>query len=1169
MNPYADRIESIFAAAVALPAQERPDHLDQACAGDADLRARVEALLRAHDRAGHPLDHPAVVGPQRTGTYAAPSEQPGTVIGGRYKLLEEIGEGGMGTVWVAEQVQPVRRKVAVKLIKPGMDTRNVLARFEAERQALALMDHPNIAKVFDGGITDDGRPFFVMELVKGLPLTEYCDARRMPVRDRLRLFVQICSAVQHAHQKAVIHRDLKPSNILVTEHDGNPVPKVIDFGLAKALNATNALTERTLHTAYGTVVGTPLYMAPEQVAINALEVDTRTDIYALGVILYELLAGSTPLEKARLKQAAWDEVTRLIREEEPPLPSTRLSSSASLPSLAASRQADPAHLSRLVRGELDWIVMKALEKDRNRRYDTPNGLAQDIERYMKDVPVLAGPPSPAYRLRKFVKRNKGLVLATAALVVALLTSIAGITWGLWEAQEYGRVADHQRLLAETAMQDAVEDRQYAVAARNEKAAQLARAESLVYDLQIREAYQHLKNDDLVACRLALDQCRPDLRGLEHGYLQKQLERKARILPVRERINSLALSANGKRLALLGDDTTIRVWDLDTGKIVGTLPGFLNETLWSECLVISGDGKRLVTADHHEARVKVFDVATGKEVLSLPVPAGKLLLSRDGRRLVLWQNPKIFVWDLEAGKEALTISLADSPGMRDLVLSGDGNRLFRSVGEDTINVWDLRTGKSIRTLRSGQKASCCLALSADDRWLFACNDDGSIDVWDVETGKGIRTLRGHSREVLALASDPAGHRLFSTEVANAGVIKEWDVTTGEEIHTLHGDNDTINALAMSQDGQRLVSLSAFKTVRVWDRASMDGRPVPGITGRVVSLALTSSGNRSYLGRGFETGSFLPGNPMKFNRAADGVIRTWDLEANKEVLTLGGHRGDVVCLALSADGMRLFSASDRRAQQFSVGMGRGEDAIKVWDLEANKEILSLPADAVSLCPANDRKRLVSASRDGVITIWDLVTGQKIRSMRAGLPEGRPANLNGGVPADLAKWLPLALHPDGRQLFTGGADKAIKVWDLETGKMIRSLSGHSGAILSLAQDRDGKRLYSGSADRTIKAWDLQTGETILTMQGGGGDVGCLALSADGKRLFSGGGFFFEDTNIRVWDVATGQELLKLPGGAWGGVAGLALCRDGTGLIGVGRDGSVKMWDFDLGKGSQAPPR
>jgi tetratricopeptide (TPR) repeat protein len=356
--------------------------------------------------------------------YVPAGEQVGTTIAGRYKLLEQIGEGGMGTVWVAEQTEPVRRKVALKLIKAGMDSKSVLSRFEAERQALALMDHPNIAKVLDGGTTEAGRPFFVMEYVKGVPFTTYCDDAQLSISERLTLFVPVCQAVQHAHQKGIIHRDLKPSNILICLYDGQPVPKVIDFGLAKAMH--QPLTEHTLYTAQGVMMGTPLYMSPEQAEHNNLDVDTRTDIYSLGVILYELLTGTTPLERKRFKRAAWQEMLRLIKEEEPPRPSARLSGSGSLPSVAVQRKSEPVRLTKLVRGELDWIVMKCLEKDRGRRYETANGVARELQRYLADEVVEARPPSAGYRLRKFFRRNKGRVAAAAALTLAVMAGIAAV-----------------------------------------------------------------------------------------------------------------------------------------------------------------------------------------------------------------------------------------------------------------------------------------------------------------------------------------------------------------------------------------------------------------------------------------------------------------------------------------------------------------------------------------------------------------------------------------------------------------------------------------------------------------------------------------------------------------------------------------------------------------------
>ena len=403
--------ESIFAQALEITsAAERAAFLDRACGHDQALRAEVEALLRAQERSGDLLDLPENV-PVTTDLPAR--EGRGTVIG-PYKLLEPIGEGGMGTVWMAEQTDPIQRRVAVKVVKEGMDSRQVLARFEAERQALALMEHPHIAKVLDAGKTPSGRPYFVMELVKGRPITNYCDEKRLGVRERLVLFGDVCRAVQHAHQKGIIHRDLKPSNVLVAPYDGKPVVKVIDFGVAKATG--QRLTDKTLFTSFGALVGTPEYMSPEQAEVNNQDIDTRSDIYSLGVLLYELLTGSTPLTRKRLKEVALLEVLRVIREEEPPRPSTRLSESKdSLPSISAQRQSEPAKLTKLVRGELDWIVMKALEKDRNRRYETANGFALDVQRYLADEPVLACPPSAWYRLRKLARRNRGRFVAAAVL----------------------------------------------------------------------------------------------------------------------------------------------------------------------------------------------------------------------------------------------------------------------------------------------------------------------------------------------------------------------------------------------------------------------------------------------------------------------------------------------------------------------------------------------------------------------------------------------------------------------------------------------------------------------------------------------------------------------------------------------------------------------------------
>ncbi len=470
MTIFAEALERTDPAA-------RAAYLDDACRNDDALRQRVEALLAAHDGAGRFLEPDSggmpettapetegelrastvetcspshmVSGEQRSdGTLTtiatpAPADVPakivdGQVIAGRYTLHEVLGEGGMGTVYRAAQTEPVKRQVALKLIKVGMDSRAVLARFDAERQALALMDHPNIARVYDGGTTTAGQPFFVMELVNGVPITDYCDRQRLSVRARLELFVAVCQAVQHAHQKGIIHRDLKPSNVLVTEVDGRPTPKVIDFGVAKATEFK--LTDQSFADS-GAIVGTPAYMSPEQADPSSMDIDTRTDVYALGVILYELLAGSPPIDAKQFQRGAFLEMLRMVREVDPPRPSTKASRAEALPNIAASRDIEPEQLKRVLRGDLDWIVMKALEKDRGRRYETANGFAADVLRHLAHEPVLAAPPSQAYRFRKFVRKYRGAVVAASLVVVALLGGIMGTTWGLIQANQAKRTAD--------------------------------------------------------------------------------------------------------------------------------------------------------------------------------------------------------------------------------------------------------------------------------------------------------------------------------------------------------------------------------------------------------------------------------------------------------------------------------------------------------------------------------------------------------------------------------------------------------------------------------------------------------------------------------------------------------------------------------------------------------
>jgi serine/threonine protein kinase len=618
-------IQGIFQAVAELPPAERAAVLERECGDDAELRRRVEALLRAHDDSGElpaanpeptswPTRPPASIPISRElpaaelkGTEAyVPAVGPGQLFAGRYKLLQRIGEGGMGTVWMADQTEPVKRRVAVKVIRVERgQSKDVLSRFEAERQAIALMDHPHIARLLDAGEAPPAyaggaaTPFFVMELVKGVPLTDFCDAHKLGIPERLHLFMQVCAAVQHAHQKGIIHRDLKPSNILVESHDGKPVPKIIDFGLAKATTGLR-LTEDTLFTAFGSVIGTPLYMAPEQVNFNALDVDTRTDIYALGIILYELLTGTTPITRDTLKKAAFDEMLKLIREQEVPTPSSRLSSAESAPSVAANRHTEPAKLGRLVKGELDWIVLKALAKERDRRYQTANGFARDIERFLNHEPVTAGPPTVAYRVRKFAQRNRGSVITAGAFVLLLAAAAVLSTWQAIRARAAKALAEERFGLAQQAetkarqAQDVAQaERQQAVTnlyhARVEEAAALRRARGMGYRKEVfKRLQQALQLDtpdkDINRLRDEAVACLGDFAGLE-PIIWDDFPEDVRAAGIQK----IALTPDGELMAIALSNGTIQLRNVSTGGVAARL----NESAVS--LGIDPDNRWLVTA----------------------------------------------------------------------------------------------------------------------------------------------------------------------------------------------------------------------------------------------------------------------------------------------------------------------------------------------------------------------------------------------------------------------------------------------------------------------------------------------------------------------------------------------------------------------------------------------
>jgi WD40 repeat protein/serine/threonine protein kinase len=925
----------LFMAALQIEdAAERAAYVKGACAGDAKLRLRVDALLGAFEQAGSFLQHPVTDPPAMSAALppgpsssSDPAEGPGTVIG-PYKLHEQIGEGGFGVVFRAEQQEPIRRKVAVKIVKPGMDSRQIVARFDAERQALALMDHPNIAKVLDAGTTESGRPFFVMEFVKGIPFTKHCDDSRLSVEERLALFMPVCHAVQHAHQKGIIHRDLKPSNILVCLYDGVPIPKVIDFGLAKAMY--QPLTEHTLHTAQGLMMGTPLYMSPEQAELNNLDVDTRTDVYSLGVMLYELLTGTTPLERKQLKEAAWHEMLRLIKEEEPPKPSMRLSGSGTLPSVAAQRKLEPAKLTKLVRGDLDWIVMKALEKEPGRRYETANGLARDLQNYLADEPVEATPPSASYRLRKFSRKHKKALVTVAAFAVLLVAgAVLSTLLAVWAMAAEGE----------------------AVEARIDADAVARAAEANLYVARMNLAQTDWENANVGRILELLEPYRqlragkPDLRGWEWYYQDRLCQLELRTIKGhaapeggRAVVGGVAFSPDGSRLASGSADRTIKIWDAASGQELRTLTGHTHE-VWS--VVFSPDGSRLASASY-DRTIKVWDTANGRELLKLKGhtkgltsvafrPHGRLLASAS-------YDGTIKIWDTANGQELRTLQ-GHTGAATSVAFSPDGGRLASGSGDETIKIWDTASGEGLRTLRGHTSQVSSVAFSPGGSRLASAGADQTIKIWDTASGQELHTLKGHTGQVSTVAFSPDGSRLASA--GGDQTIKVWDTARGQMLRTLTGHAGAVVSVAFSPDGSRLASGADDRTIKVWDTASGEQlHTLKGHTLKVGSVAFSPDGSRLASG------------------GSDRMIKVWDVASGQELLKLKAHTGRVLSVAFSPDGSRLASAGDDRT-------------IKVWDTASGQELRTLKGhtgwvSSVAFSP--DGSRLASGSDDQTAHVFD---------------------------------------------------------------------------------------------------------------------------------------------------------------------------------------------------------
>lgn len=867
MAAAPNQVKAVFLDAVEVPAAERAAFLDMACGGDEALRRRVGELLAAHAEGsrflhvaaedGAPAD---VIHEHAASPASAPAdaslvasqcaERPGAAIG-PYKLLEQIGEGGFGVVFMAEQHEPVRRNVALKVIKPGMDTRQVIARFEAERQALALMDHPNIAKIFDAGTTPPsplseqgawggGRPYFVMELVQGAPITTYCDQNCLSVRRRLELFVAVCRAIEHAHQKGVIHRDIKPNNVLVASVDGAPLVKVIDFGVAKA-TGKERLTAATLDTRVDQRIGTPLYMSPEQADASGRDVDTRTDIYSLGVLLYELLTGATPFDQERLRTLGFDEISRVIREEDPPKPSARLSAlGQAMPTVSAQRAAEARRLAPLLRGDLDWIVMKALEKDRARRYPTANALADDVLRHLRDEPVEAGPPSPGYRLGKFVRRHRAATLVAVGAAVLLVLAIASLTAGLvviHREQQETKKAWHAESLANQALQES-----------------LQREQKNLHTLRLALARQHWLTGDLARAKQYLEECPITMRDREWRILRRACFAELLRIDAHKIARKVYFSPDGTRLATLNYETSTwnqftkaGLWDAGTGKLIRLLsePG-----LSFFDIAFTPDGTKVVTVGKSppvisgavdergtEGTIEIchWDSSTGQSVrgpLRLPKASRTFFLSPDGRHLAI-RGLADDIWIADTNSAAYVSGFNTGPGPPTWVLnwSPDGRFVALASGENWI-VFDSKTQQVARGPARSDKFSR-LAVSPDGRRLAVAtysrgDATALVKLWDVAANQELATLQPPFTNLHEPTFSPDGRWLALVQIDH--VIGVWDVQTKQEIFSFRGHTNMINHLAFSPDGRRLASASSDGTVRVWDTSPLEDEPEPIGAGR---------------------------------------------------------------------------------------------------------------------------------------------------------------------------------------------------------------------------------------------------------------------------------------------------------------------------------------------------
>ncbi len=1061
---------------------ERDLWLQQQCGSDISLLKEINALFEADKRAGGFLAETGtvVVSPSCFNDISPSSHSevlPGTELG-PYRILESLGEGGFGEVFSAEQEEPVRRQVAVKIIKPGMDSREVLSRFEAELQALAMMDHPGIAKALDAGTTQSGRPFFVMEWVRGVEITKFCDCNQLSIEDRLTLFEQVCSAIQHAHQKGVIHRDIKPSNVLVTTYDGAPTPKVIDFGIAKAMQ--QKLTKQIFHTRHEQFIGTPAYMSPEQAEQSGIDLDTRVDVYALGVLLYELLAGKPPFDPSAWAKAGYQEIRHLIREVIPKKPSTRL---AELPDsdrsdVAQFRSSNPERLCRTVRGDLDWIVMKALEKDRQRRYESPSALARDIARFRAHETIEARPPSATYQFTRFIRRHR-LVCSTGLFsFLSLLVGMIFLIYGLSEAER-------KRIEAEDNLTIAKQNEAEAKAQTIRADLEAATVRRLLYPNILDAAMEALRNGQKTRAAELLATCSEAERGWEWRRASRALIEPSHsfdsLIPG-SGIHDLRLSQRANRMLSRSGDGTLQVWDLQSNHLLWSSDESSSPWLQAD-FELQGDTVVAIGVNGELYRVNPI-TGSRKNILEGDTTFKQIAMAGQGEYILTGEDDgKITLWS-ERLEESIAVMEDRVFDLNCLAVDSQAGLSAAGTRSGSTVVWDA-TGIRLWELNSNGSSLRALQFSPDGSLLATGDEFGHIRIFSAEDGRQLADWSGHRRAVSAIGFSPDGQTLASGGAEGGVSIR--DIVSGRELTFFVGDEAGVGAILFTLDEDTLL--------------------VGGGSGRTLTYPLNQfTAPQVYLGHEdlvFET-ALTPDSKTLVSASRDGSLRYWDRSTGVEIRRLTGHANAFLSIDVSADGQWVATLDDDATLQ----LRRIDTGKLIWEKEIDYRVRHVCFHPTQPLLATGAERIAPdpLNRDPLIAIWNVEEAKEIIHL-----SGKFGNV-----------LQMSFNPDGKKLVSasshsvGSKDGRTLIWGLQSGKIETSLSSGTDAVShSVIWSRAGDRIYTGHSDGTIRFWKVN-GENERTIYAFGEPIGALALSPDGKTLASGAWYSEE---MKLWNANTGE--------------------------------------------------